>query len=109
MHKLINVFEPTYIRHLKNPHTCFNNTTVKVALKHLHDSCEAFTAYDLDRNSENMKTPWNQDESLENFFHQIENGVLFSEQGRSPISNAEVIIMTHVIMAQAQLFKDACK
>ena len=55
--KLINAFEPQGLRHLKTPHTGFNNTTVKVALNHLHDTRRAVATCDLDRNSENMKTP----------------------------------------------------
>ena len=68
MQKLISTFKPQYLRHLQNPHTGFNNTTGKVALKNLHDTYGTVKAHDLDSNTENMKTSWNKDETLENVF-----------------------------------------
>ena len=56
-----------------------------------------------------MKTPWNQDEPLENMIRQIEKCVEFAEQGGAPMSNMQEINISHVIMAQVQVFKDACK
>ena len=42
------------------------------------DTCGTVTAHNLEANTENMKTPWNQDEALEKVFDQIEKGVLFA-------------------------------
>ena len=56
-----------------------------------------------------MKTPWNQDEPLENIFRQIEKYMEFAEQGGAPMSNMQEINISHVIMTQVQAFKDACK
>ena len=38
-----------------------------------------------------MKTPWNQDEPLENIFRQIEKYMEFAEQGGAPMSNMQEI------------------
>ena len=57
MQKLIILFEPQCIHNLKNTHKVFNNATVKVYLKNLHYTYVTVTEYDLDSNSENMKTP----------------------------------------------------
>ena len=85
--KIISASEPKYVRHLKNPHTVFNNTIVKVSLKHLYGTCGTVIEYNSDSNNKNMKTPWNKYKSLENVLHQIENDVLFAEIGVAPISN----------------------
>ena len=45
-----------------------------------------------------MKTPWNQDEPLENIFRQIEKYMEFAEQGGAPMSNMQEINISHVIM-----------
>ena len=52
--KLFSALKPQWLHHLKNPHTGFNKTTVKVYLKDLHSTCRTVTAHDLDRNTVNM-------------------------------------------------------
>ena len=56
-----------------------------------------------------MKTPWNQNEPLENVFHQIEEAVEFAKHGNSPFTNSQVLKIAYYIMAQAKIFKEACK
>ena len=48
-------------------------------------------AYDLDVNLEQMKTPCNQEESLENNFYQVAKGVEFDEKGINQISKTQVL------------------
>ena len=89
--------------------TGHDNTTVKVTLKNLYDTHDMISAYDLDVNLEKMKTPCNQEESLENNFYQVTKGADFVEKIINPMSNTQVLNLSCVIMAQAQVFKEACK
>ena len=75
--KLISAFESKNLRQLKKYHTGFNNTTVKASLKHLYDTYGKITEFDLDNNFENMRTPWNQEEPLENVFPQAQKACFY--------------------------------
>ena len=56
-----------------------------------------------------MKIPWNQEEPIETVFHQIELAVEFVQHGNVPFTNAQVLNTAFYIIAQAKIFKDACK
>ena len=56
-----------------------------------------------------MKTQWNQEEPIEVFFNQIEEAVEYAQNGNAPFTNAQVINTAFVVMAQAKIFKEACK
>ena len=56
-----------------------------------------------------MKTPWNQEEPIEVFFNQIEESVECAQNGNAPFTNAQVINTAFAVMAQAKIFKEACK
>ena len=56
-----------------------------------------------------MKKPWNQSEPIETIFHQIEEAVEFAQHGNSPFTNNQVLNIAYYIMAQANIFKEACK
>ena len=104
-----NAFEEKHIRHLKNNHTGFNNVTVLQVLQHLCSTYGNITQLELIENEERMKTPWNQNEPLETVFHHIEEAVELAQHGNSPFTNNQVVNIAYCIMAQAKLFKEACK
>ena len=56
-----------------------------------------------------MKILWNQEEPIETVFHQIELAVEFVQHGNVPFTNAQVLNTAFYIIAQAKIFKDACK
>ena len=56
-----------------------------------------------------MKTVWNQEEPIENMFFQIEEGVEYAKHGNAPITKNQVLNIAYVKMAQAQIFKEACR
>jgi len=104
-----NAFEEKYLRHLKNKYTGFNNVTVLQVFQHLYNTYGNITELELIENEEKMKTPWNQSEPLETVFHQIEEAVEFAQHGNSPFTNNQVLNIAYYIMAQANIFKEACK
>ena len=53
--------------------------------------------------------PKQKEEPIEVFFNQIEEAVEYAQNGRAPYTNAQVLNTAFVVMAQAKIFKDACK
>ena len=78
-------------------------------LKHLHSTHGNITAQDLQENEDKMKEAWNLEEPIENMFFQIKEGVKYAKHGNNPLTKAKILNIAYVIMAQAQIFKEACR
>ena len=104
-----SAFEPKHIRHLHNQYVGYNNTTVLQVFQHLFRTYGNIAEIELMENEQKLKTPWNQEDPIETVFHQVEECIEFAQHGNAPFSNAQVLNAAYYIMAQAKVFKDACK
>ena len=67
------------------------------------------TAQDLQDNEDRMKSAWNLEEPIENTFLQIEEDMEYAKHGNARLTKTQVLDIDYVIMAQAQIFKEACR
>jgi len=102
-------FEEKYLKHLCHRLTGYNNVTVRQVFRHLYNTYGNISELDLVENEEKMKKAWNQEEPIEVLFNQIEEAVEYAQHGNAPFTNAQVLNIAFVLMAQAKIFKDACK
>ena len=79
--QLIDVFDKTYFRGLRNQHTGFAGVSYFQIISHLYVNYGTITAVDLIDNERRMDLPFNQSGAIETYFDQIEDAVEFAEAG----------------------------
>jgi hypothetical protein len=105
----VNAFDEKYLRHLCNRLTGYSNVIVLEIFRHLYRTYGNISELDLIINQEKIKIQWNQDKPIETFFQQIEESVEFAQHSNVPFTNEQVLTIAFVVMAQAKIFKEACK
>ena len=85
--QLIDTFEDTYFRGLRNRHTGFFGITYLQMIAHLYNSYGLITALDIIENEKRMDKPYDPSEAIETYFDQVEDTVEFAEAGNSPFSD----------------------
>ena len=63
----------------------------------------------MQENEERMKEAWNLEDPIENVFFQIEEGAEYARHGNAPLTTNQVLNIAYVLMAQAHIFKEACR
>ena len=64
---------------MHNKHTGHLNILMHQIFEHLHNSCGNIENLHLQQNEDKMKQPWNQDQLIETVFHQIEEGIEYTQ------------------------------
>ena len=107
--QLIDVFDETYFRGLRNRHTGFAGVSYFQMISHLYVNYGTITAVNLIENERRMDVPFDQAGAIETYFDQIEDAVEFAEAGASPFTMVQIITKAFIQMFSTGLFKDECK
>ena len=107
--QLIDTFDETYFRGLRNRHTGFFGATYLQMITHLYDSYGLITALDIIENEKRMDKPYDQSEAIEIYFDQVEDAVEFAEAGNSPFTNTQIVTKAFIQMFATGLYKDECR
>ena len=107
--QLIDVFDKTYFRGLRNRHTGFSGFSYFRMISHLYVNYGTITAVDLIENERRMDTPFDQSGAIETYFDQIEDTVKFAEAGASPFTMVQITTKLFIQMFTTGIFKDECK
>ena len=104
--QLIDVFDKTYFRGLRNRHTGFSGVSYFRMISHLYVNYGTITAVDLIENERRMDTPFNQSGAIETYFDPIEDAVEFVEAGASFFTMVQITTKIFIQMFTTGLFKD---
>ena len=107
--QLINVFDETYFRGLRNRHTGFSGVSYFQMISQLYVNYGTITAVDLIENERRMDIPFNQSGAIETYLDQIEDAVEFAEAGASPFTMVQITTKEFIQMFATGLFKDKFK
>ena len=107
--QLIDTFDETYFRGLRNRHTGFFGITYLDMIAHLYHSYGLITALDIIENEKRMDKPYDPSEAIETYFDQIEDAVEFAEAGNSPFSDTQIVTKAFIQMFSTGLYKDECR
>ena len=107
--QLIDVFDETYFRGLRNRHTGFSGVSYFRMISNLYVNYGTITAVDLIENERRMDTPFDQSGAIETYIDQTEDAVEFTEAGASPFTMVQITTKAFIQMFTTGLFKDECK
>ena len=107
--QLIDVFDKTYFRGLRNRHTGFDGVSYFRMIYHLYVNYGTITAIDLIENERRMDTPFDQSSAIETYFDQIEDAAKLAEAGASPFTMVQITTKAFIQMFTTGLFKDKYK
>ena len=107
--QLIDVFDKTYFRGLRNRHTGFADVSYFQMISHLYVNYGTITAVDLIENERRMDTSFDQSSAIETYFDQIEDAVEFAEAGASPFTMFQITTKAFIQMFTTVLFDNECK
>ena len=107
--QLIDVFDGTYFRGLRNRHTGFAGVSYFQMITHLYTNYGTITDVDLIKDERRMDTPFNQSGAIETYFYQIKDAVEFAEAGALPFTMFQITTKALIQMFTTGLFKDECK
>ena len=79
--QLIDVFDKTYFRGLRNQHTGFAGVSYFQMISHIYVNYGTIITVDLIKNKRRMDTPFDQSGAIETYFDQIKDAVEFAEAG----------------------------
>jgi hypothetical protein len=107
--QLIDTFEDTYFRGLRNKHTGFFGVTYIQMIAHLYNSYGLITALDIIENEKRMDKQYDHSDAIEIYFDQIEDAGEFAEAGNSPFSDTQIVTKAFIQMFATGLYKDECR
>ena len=107
--QLLDVFEDTYFRGLRDRHTGFTSITYMQMITHLYTNYGIITAVDIMENEKRMDAPYDPSVAIESYFDQIEDAVEFAEAGNSPFTTSQITTKAFIQMFTTGLYKDECK
>ena len=108
-YQLIDVFDETYFRGLRNRHTGFAGVSYFQMITHIYKNYGTITNVDFIENKRRMDTPFDQSGAIKTYFNQIEDTVEFMEAGASPFTMVQITTKAFIQMFTTGLFKDECK
>ena len=104
--QLIDVFDETYFRGLRNRHTGFAGVSYFQMISRLYVNYGTITAVDLIENERRMDIPFDQFGAIKTYF---DDAVEFAEAVASPITMVQITTKAFIQMFATGLFKDECK
>jgi hypothetical protein len=107
--QVIEATHDFYIRALKNKRTGYGSLTCLEILTHLWTTYGRIKKEELEINIERMKQPWNPPTPIESLFTQLEDGMVFAEEGKEPILESSVIRWGATIFQESNAFPEECK
>ena len=107
--QLIEVFDDTYFRGLRNRHTGFYGISYLQMIAHLYNNYGMITALDIIENEKRMDKPYNPSEAIETYFEQVEDAVEFAEASNSPFTSTQIVTKAFIQIFASGLYKDECR
>ena len=107
--QLIDTFEETYFRGLRNRHTGFLGITYLDMIVHLYNNSGLTSALDIIESKKRMDKLYDPSEAIETYFDQIEDAVEFAEAGNSPFSDTQIVTKAFIQIFSTGLYKDECR
>ena len=107
--QLTSAIDRVYLAEIRNPHTGYNNTTLRQILAHLFTNYGSISPQDLLDNENRMKTPWNPSTPFETLLQQVDDAQEYADAGGQPFTAAQLLTTALSLVFNTGLFFDDCK
>ena len=107
--QLIAVYNPMYIRALRNRLTGFAGVNTRQILEHLYATYGDISAKDLADNHTKMNTPYDPNLPIENLIDQIDEATELADAAKAPYTAPQIVAIAYNLIQQTGIFTLDCE
>ena len=103
-HQLIAVYDPIYLRALRNDLTGFAGITTRQILEHLYLIYGDMSAKDLAHNHTTMNSPYDSDQPIDYLIDQIDEAAELADAAKAPYTAVQIVAIAYRLIQQTGIF-----